>query len=119
MTLRRLILGLGAVLLLAGVIGLLVPVSISDGNGNSIGCGNGLVADTQSARNATQQTNNQTGANIPVVGAFAPHSPDYVAQCQSAVGSRRTWTIPLAVIGIVGIAGAFLVRREGARQPGF
>jgi hypothetical protein len=118
MTVRRLVLALGAVLLIAGVIGLLVPVSISDGNGNSIGCGNALVADTQNARNATQQTNNQTGANIPVVGSFVPHSPDYVAQCQSAVGGRRAWTIPLTVIGIIGVAGSLLVRRnQGAGAP--
>ncbi|WP_407686525.1 RNA-binding protein [Mycobacterium sp. HUMS_1102779] len=117
MTVRRLIVAVGAVLLLAGVIGLLVPVSISDGNGNSIGCGNAVAENTQSARNATQTTNNQTGANIPVVGQFAPHSPDYVAQCSSAVGSRRAWTIPLTVVGVLAVAGAFLVRRSEGAAP--
>lgn len=105
-------------LLLAGVIGLLVPVSITDGNGNSIGCGNAVVANTQNARNAMQQTNNQSGANLPVVGSFAPHSPDYVGQCQSSVGSRRAWTIPLAVVGILAIAGSFVMGRQGASRPG-
>ena len=117
-TVRRLVIAVGAVLLLVGVIGLLVPVSITDGNGNSIGCGNALVANTQNARNATQQTNNQTGANLPVVGSFAPHSPDYVAQCQSSVGSRRTWTIPLAVVGIIAVAGALFVNRQGTPRAG-
>jgi hypothetical protein len=117
-TVRRLIIAVGAVLLLAGIIGLLVPVSITDGNGNSIGCGNALAPNTQNARNATQQTNNQTGANIPVVGSFVPHSPDYVAQCQSSLGSQRTWAIPLAVIGIIGVAGGVLMGRQGARRTG-
>lgn len=117
MTVRRIVLALGAVLLIAGVIGLLVPVSITDGNGNSIGCGNALVANTQSARNAMQQTNNQTGANIPVVGSFVPHSPDYVAQCQSSVGSRRAWAIPLAVLGVIAIGATLLTGRRGA-APG-
>lgn len=108
------IIGVGAVLLLAGVIGLLAPVSISDGNGNSIGCGNALVANTQNARNATKSTNEQNGANIPIVGQFVPHSPDYVAQCQSSLGGRRAWTIPLAVLGIIAIGGSLFMARRGA-----
>lgn len=117
-TARRVIIAVGAVLLLVGIIGLLVPVSITDGNGNSIGCGNGLAANTQNARDATKTTNDQTGANLPIIGPFAPHSPDYVAQCQSAVGHQRTWTIPLVVIGIVAVGGALLVGRQGARRAG-
>jgi hypothetical protein len=109
MTLRRLILGLAAVLLIAGVIGLLVPVSVSDGNGNSLGCGNAVVADLTAARNA----NDKSVANIPIVNQIVPHT-DYVALCESSLGSRRAWTIPLTVVGLLGIAGALLVRREGA-----
>ena len=115
MTVRRLILGVAAVLLVAGVIGLLVPVSVSvsDGNGSSIGCGNAVVADLTAARNA----NDKSVANIPIVNQFVPHT-DYVAQCQSSVGGRRAWTIPLAVVGIIGVAGALLVRRtQGAAAP--
>ena len=106
MTVRRLILIVGAVLLLAGVIGLLTPVSISDGNGNSIGCGNAIATDLSAARGA----NDKSVANIPILNQVVPHT-DYVAQCQSSVGSRRTWTIPLTAVGIVAIAGALLVRR--------
>jgi hypothetical protein len=109
MTVRRLIFGVAAVLLVAGVIGLLVPVSVSDGNGSSIGCGNAVVADLTAARNA----NDKSVANIPIVNQFVPHT-DYVALCESSLGSRRTWTIPVTVIGLVGIAGALLVRRERA-----
>lgn len=113
MTLRRLIIGLGGVLLLAGVIGLLTPVSISDGNGNSISCGNGLATDLSAARSA----NEKSVANIPILNQIVPHT-DYVAQCQSSVGSRRTWTIPLAVIGVAAIAGALLVRSRTGAAPG-
>jgi hypothetical protein len=106
MTVRRLIIAVGAVLLLAGVIGLLVPVKISDGNGGSIGCGNAVAVDLSAARDA----NAKSVANIPILSQVLPHT-DYVAQCESSVGGRRMWTIPLAVVGVVAIGGALLVRR--------
>ncbi len=113
MTVRRLLIGLGAVLLLAGVIGLLAPVSVSDGNGHSVGCGNAVATDLSAARSA----NDSGVANIPILNQVVPHT-DYVAKCQSEVGGRRAWTIPLAVIGIVVIAGALLVQRQGTRKTG-
>ncbi|OBK50896.1 aminopeptidase [Mycobacterium kubicae] len=115
MTVRRLILAVSAVLLLAGVIGLLVPVTVDNSNGGKVSCGNGIAADMSSARNA----NDKTGANIPILNQVLPHT-DYVAQCQSAVSGRRTWTIPLAVIGLAGVGAALLLRRNdgiGTRAP--
>ena len=110
MTARRLIIGVGVVLLLAGLIGLLVPVSVSDGNGGSVACGNGIASDLSAARNA----NDKNGANIPVLNQIIPHN-DYVALCESSLSDRRSWSIPLALVGVVGIAGAALLRRtEGA-----
>jgi hypothetical protein len=106
MTLRRLILVAGAVLLLAGVIGLLVPVSISDADGHSIGCGNAVAADTSGAQAANDKN---VVATIPVVNQFVPHT-DYVSECRSSISSRRTWTIPLAVLGAIAAGGSFLVR---------
>lgn len=111
MTVRRLIIAVGAVLLLAGVIGLLVPVSVSDSSGNSVSCGNGIVMDLSSARNA----NDKNGANIPILNQVLPHT-DYVAQCQSSVNTRRSWTIPLAVLGVLAIGGALLVRRPAGSR---
>ena len=99
MTVRRLVLGIAAVLLVVGVIALLVPVSISDGNGGSIGCGNAVAADL-------------SGARVPILNEVVPHT-DYVAQCQSSVSQRRAWSIPLAVIGVLGVAGALLVGNRG------
>jgi hypothetical protein len=112
-TVRRLIIAVGAALLVAGVIGLLAPVSVSDGNGHNIGCGNGAATDLSAARNA----NDNSVANIPILNQVVPHT-DYVAQCQSAVGSRRTWTIPLAVVGLIAIAGTLLMGRQGAPRAG-
>ena len=106
MTARRLIMAVGAVLLLAGVIGLLVPVSVSDSSGHSVSCGNGIAPDTSAAKNA----NDQNGANIPILNQVLPHT-DFVAQCNSAVHGRQMWAIPLAVIGVLGIGGALLLRR--------
>ena len=104
----------GAVLLLAGVIGLLMPVSVPDGSdsdGGSIGCGNAIASNLQSARSA----NDKTGANIPIVGQLVPHT-DYVAECQSSLSSRRSWSIPVAVVGLVVIVGAALPELQ-ARRP--
>lgn len=110
MTTRRLIVLVGAALLIAGVIGLLVPVSVSDGNGGSIGCGNGLAADLSGARSA----NGSTVANIPILNQVVPHT-DYVAECESSLSSRRTWSIPLAVVGALVVVGGFLpLGRRGA-----
>jgi hypothetical protein len=112
MTVRRLVLLVGAVLLVAGVIGLLVPVSISGGDGQSIGCGNAVAADTSDAQAANEKN---VVAEIPIVNQIVPHR-DFVADCQSAVSGRRTWTIPLTIVGAVVVAGSFLIRgsRVGA-----
>jgi protein-S-isoprenylcysteine O-methyltransferase Ste14 len=104
MAVRRLVLLLGAVLLIAGVVALLVPVSTSDGNGGSIGCGNALSTDLSAAREA----NSKGIANVPILNEIIQH-PDYVAQCQSAVSSRRAWSIPLTVIGVLVAAGSLVV----------
>jgi hypothetical protein len=85
-TVRRLILAVGVTLLIAGIIALLVPVSVSDGNGGSVGCGNAVAEDLSGARSA----NSTTVANVPILNQIVPHA-DFVAQCQSAVSSRRAW----------------------------
>lgn len=105
MTVRRLALVVGAVILVVGIIGLLVPVSVSDANGGSIGCGNALVSNLSSAREA----NNKSVANVPILNQVVPHT-DFVAECQSALSSRRSWSIPVAVIGAIAVVAAFFVR---------
>jgi hypothetical protein len=109
-TVRRLVLLVGAVLLIAGVIGLLVPVSISDSDGHGIGCGNAVAADTSNAQAANDKN---VVADIPIVNQIVPHT-DYVSECRSSISSRRTWTIPLAVVGAIVVAASFLVRGRRA-----
>lgn len=94
----------GAVVLLIGVIALLVPVSTSNGNGGSIGCGNAISSDLSAARDA----NSKSVADVPILNQIVPHN-DYVAQCESAVSQRRAWSIPLAGVGLLVTAGSFLV----------
>lgn len=105
MTLRRLVLVAGAVILLAGIIGLFVPVSVSDGNGGSLGCGSAAVSNLSSAREA----NNKSVASIPILNQVVPHT-DFVAECQSALSGRRSWTIPVAVVGAIAVVAAYFVR---------
>lgn len=104
MQLRRLILLVGGIAVIAGLIGLLLPVSIPGPDGGSIGCGNAVVIDLSSAK----AVDDRNLANLPVLNQVIPHT-DYVPACQSAVSSRRAWTIPLTIIGLVVIAGSFFV----------
>jgi hypothetical protein len=113
MSLRRVILLAGAVALIAGVIALLVPVSVSGEDGQSVGCGNAVATDLSAARDA----NSKNLANVPILNQIVP-STDYVAECQEAVSSRRAWSIPLAVVGALAIAGALLVRTSGRARGG-
>lgn len=108
-TARRLAMAIGAIILAVGVIGLLVPVSASDGE-RSVGCGNALVADTSAA----QAANNDGVAGIPVLNELLPHT-DFVALCNSALSSRRTWTIPVTVIGALVLVGSVFL---GGRTAG-
>jgi hypothetical protein len=114
MNLRRLILLVGAIALIAGIIGLLVPVSVPGPDNGSIGCGNGLVQDLSAA----QEADNSNPANLPILNEVIPHT-DYVPLCQSALSSRRAWAIPVAVVGLVVIAGSFFVggRAASVRTP--
>jgi len=98
----------GAIILVVGVIGLLVPVSASDGE-RSVGCGNALVADKSGA----QAANNDGVANVPILNELVPHT-DFVALCDSAISGRRTWTIPVAVIGLLVVVGAAFLGGRGA-----
>lgn len=110
MSARRLTLILGAALLVLGIIGLLLPISISDGNGGNISCGNGIAADMSAAR----ATNDHSVAGVPILNQVVPHT-DFVAQCQSEVSGRRAWTIPVAVLGLLMAGGSMVVGdRSGA-----
>lgn len=107
-------------LLVAGVIGLFVPVSVSGGNAGSIGCGNAVASDVSAAREEDNKNvgNSPVIQSIPVVNQVAPQS-HYVADCNSALGTRRLWTIPLTLIGILLIAYPLVIQRSrGAPAAG-
>ncbi|OBI74351.1 aminopeptidase [Mycobacterium sp. E740] len=114
MNLRRLILLAGGVVLLVGIIGLLVPVSISGPDNQKIGCGNAIAADDSAARQANSNDPNQL-KNLPIIDELTQDPPDYVAECQSAVSGRRSWTIPVAIVGLVVLVGSFFVGGRTAR----
>ncbi|MGX9672531.1 aminopeptidase [Mycobacterium sp. HM-7] len=105
MSVRRMILLGGVILLLVGVIGLLVPVSASTSDGKEIGCGSALFQDLDQARSA----NASSVAGVPILNEIVPHT-DYVALCESELSGRRTWSIPVAILGIVIAAASFAVR---------
>ncbi|KWX63274.1 aminopeptidase [Mycobacterium sp. NAZ190054] len=109
MNARRLIMIAGVAILLAGVIALLVPVSIPGPEG-SIGCGNGIAADLSTAREA----DSGNLANLPVLNEIIPHT-DYAAACESSISARRSWAIPVAVVGLVVVAGSFFVGGRSGR----
>jgi hypothetical protein len=48
-------------------------------------------------------------ASIPILNQIVPHT-DFVAACQSALSSRRSWTIPVTVIGAIALIATFFVR---------
>jgi hypothetical protein len=108
MTARRLILLVGAIGLIAGIIALLVPVSASGENGN-VGCGSAIASDLSPARDK----DNGNVANLPVLNQFVPHT-NYVSACNSALSTRRAWSIPLAIVGLLVVGGSLLIRE---RQP--
>jgi hypothetical protein len=107
------VLVVGAVVLVAGIVGLLVPVSVSDGNGGSFGCGDAIVSDLSTAREA----NNNSLANIPILIKIISHT-DFVAECESALSRRRLRTIPIAVIGGIALFAACFVPRSGSTASG-
>ena len=110
MNIQRMALLVGVVVVLAGIFGLMTPVSISDGDGATIGCGNAVVQDTSAARAATERQ----VTNLPIIKDFVSHT-DYVSECDSAVAQRRWWTIPVTAIGLFIAIGSTRVR-PGSRS---
>jgi len=82
----------GAILVAVGLFALRFPVLIDgyDRWGWQIECGSGFVANLTQAENA------------------AVDGTDFVAACQSALLTRRLWTIPLIVIGVMALVSVLL-----------
>jgi hypothetical protein len=100
------------VVLIAGVVGLFLPVSVFDGNSSTVGCGNAVVANPS----APAAANDSPVASAPILDQPVPH-PDFVAACESAVSGRRHWAIPLVIVGAAGVLlGVFARGRSGAAR---
>jgi hypothetical protein len=84
------------------VIALAAPVSIPDGEGGSIGCGNIVATDVSDALDA----NAKSVASVLVASQGVPHT-NYVARCQSSLSSRRAWSVTLVGIGLLTAAVGF------------
>jgi len=106
---RRLILLGGVILFAAGAIGLLVPVTISSG----IGCGSAVHSNLSAAREQDDRNigNSPVVQQIPIANQVAPKS-EFVSSCNSALGDRRLWTIPLALVGLAGAGWAVAQGRD-------
>ena len=100
---------IGAVVLITGLVGLFLPVSVFDGNSSTVACGNAVTADQSGPRAA----NEAPVASAPILNQAVPH-PDFVAACADAISGRRHWAIPLTIVGAAGVlVGAFV--RGGGR----
>ena len=114
MGVRRVILLVGAVLLLAGIIALLTPVRISGPSGNA-NCGMAISGgDLAEAQQKDNNAGNAAGG-VPVIGplvqSMAPQTQThYVADCNSAIDTRLAWSVPLAVVGALVTVGSFVIR---------
>jgi hypothetical protein len=87
----------GAAVLIAGVAGLLLPVSVWNGGNSTVGCGNAIAAEKPSP-----STTNLGPVSLDVPEQAISH-PDYAAKCDEAISSRRRWAIPLAIVGTAGL----------------
>jgi hypothetical protein len=101
---------LGAVVLIAGVVGLFLPVSVFDGNSSTVACGNAVTADQSGPKAA----NEVPVASAPVLNQAVPH-PDFVAACDDAISGRRRWAIPLTIVGAAGLVLGLFVRGRGGK----
>jgi hypothetical protein len=105
--LRNLVVGVAV--LIAGVVGLFLPVSVWDGHSSTVACGNAVVVD----RSGPRAANDAPVTSAPILDQAVPH-PDFVAECESAILGRRHWAIPLAIVGAVGVVLGSFVR---GRRP--
>ena len=95
----------GAAVLVAGVVGLFLPIAAFGGGTSTVACGNAVVA----AKPSASAANMSPIPGTPVIDPALPR-PDLVAACDSAISGRRHWAIPLVIVGAAGILAGVVVR---------
>ncbi|CAA0096552.1 Uncharacterised protein [Mycolicibacterium vanbaalenii] len=98
MKVRLIFVAVGAVALLVGIVGLVVPVSVSAGQGEAVSCGSAIAPDLSAAR----ANDDASEANVPVFGEVLV-DPNYVRLCEKDLEDRRLWTITLGAVGALTI----------------
>lgn len=111
--------------MIAGVVFLLMPITLVDGQGDSLRCGTGMMGRDENAAKQywLDQHRMELQATLdPVTGKMT--GPGYsgttaggytertAPDCAGAVSKRRMWAIPLAIAGVIVLIGAATVRKE-------
>lgn len=118
MNTRLIIMLAAAAALVAAVVLLLIPVGATSPGGRTLACGNGFSTTDFLAQAPSRQ---EMAADIAAAQArpdMAKKTPleVYTEACASPLGVRRGVGFGLAGVGVLGLAGALLVRRP-VRQP--
>ncbi len=114
---RWMALAAGVTSLAIGVIGLFLPVTVSDGDGGSLRCGSAAAPDLSAARAA----NAESLADNPIIDPAVPYT-DYVVACESSQSTRTAWSVPLILIGGIIVVGRIAThlrrcRLDRSRRP--
>jgi hypothetical protein len=112
MKLRLVLVFAGVVALLVGVVGLVVPVSIS-ADRVDVSCGSAIAPDRSEAR----ANDDASAANVPVADEVVT-DVNATRLCTKDLEDRRLWTITLAAVGALAllVAGAQAVLSRKARS---
>ena len=95
-----------ALVLIAGVVGLFLPVHVFDGIDATVPCGNAVSADHVAPLAPAVPSS-------PTIAEAIPHA-DLTAACDAAVSRRRQWAVPLVIVGAVGLViGVVRMPRRG------
>jgi hypothetical protein len=91
----------GAIALIAGLIGLMADISTNDPREpQTLKCGN--VFNHQANLDGMRQDDQ--------LSSIFHNDTGHEAACKGAIRDREIWTIPLAVVGAVALLGAFAIR---------
>ncbi|MGB3351524.1 MAG: hypothetical protein WBB00_01990 [Mycobacterium sp.] len=100
MKLRLVLVFVGVVSLLVGIVGLMVPVSIS-ADRTDVSCGSAVAPDLSEAR----ANDDASAANVPVADGIVTDA-NATRLCTKDLEDRRLWTIPVAAVGALALLAA-------------